>query len=269
RPDIRILIPRKDAVCPLSEKVGVRELAKLREKLPGVEFIATLKAQKAIRGLCEYREELVGTEIRITGNPDFPGKVSGKRLVSLPGLEGLGEVLADLSGGGGISDAPRGGFSGAGSGGGSGEGPGGVLADVFPKGLPVCQIHAQIEPWELVSFKEKHPRAEVLANVLASGEVKILSDHVGDSDGIRGRVEKSRASEFIAVSETGLAGSLSLSFPGKKFFELETEMFCPNMKLTNLKDILRVLEEARAGADSSMTLEKNRIPGVMSDDIFG
>jgi quinolinate synthase len=45
------------------------------------------------------------------------------------------------------------------------------------------------------------------------------------------------------VAEAGLSESLGQAYPEKEFFEPGLEIFCPSMKLTNIKDILRALED--------------------------
>ncbi|MDR2352668.1 MAG: quinolinate synthase NadA, partial [Deltaproteobacteria bacterium] len=113
------------------------------------------------------------------------------------------------------------------------------LADEFA--VPPCQIHAQIEESELHEARRAHPLAKVVVNRLCLSQVKALADFIGDAQELENFIAKSEAREFILVTESGLGESLRLNHPGKKIHELQTEMFCPNMKLTNIKDILAAM----------------------------
>jgi len=75
-------------------------------------------------------------------------------------------------------------------------------------------------------------------NMLCRPEVRAAADFVGDSAGLNRFCSESRARDFIIVSEAGLAEFLTLARPEKNFYETEAEMFCPNMKLTNLKTVI-------------------------------
>jgi quinolinate synthase len=71
-----------------------------------------------------------------------------------------------------------------------------------------------------------------------------MADFTGDSQSIFDWCASMPGGRFLVVAESGLAESLSESFPESLFFEIETEMFCPSMKLVNIKDVLAALEAA-------------------------
>ncbi|MDR1084742.1 MAG: quinolinate synthase NadA [Deltaproteobacteria bacterium] len=106
----------------------------------------------------------------------------------------------------------------------------------------VCQVHWQVEVSHVAQAKKEHPEALVAANVLCQPEVLAMADKIGDSQALWEFCGHHSALEFIVVAEMGLAESLGQTFGHKKFYEPEVEIFCPNMKLTNLKDLITVLE---------------------------
>jgi quinolinate synthase len=235
RPDIAVLVPRADASCPYGEAMGPGEVALLRKSFPEAFIAAGIKTREDVLGLCDavlpFEEGppacLSGKRgLFFNNNSANPG--SGK-ILTLPGLEGLAEL------------DPAGEF----------------LRLSGLKELPRCQIHAQITKDEIEEYRREYPRARILVNILSDPEVRDMGDFVSDADGLYEYVEASLEEEFLIVSETGLAETLRVRYPGKKIRELETEMFCPNMKLTNIKDILYALEaygEAGAG--------RNKVPGL-------
>jgi quinolinate synthase len=201
RPDIPIIIPRLDTLCPLSEKADLSLLEELRRRSPHSLILAGLKTAKDVKDHCD---KILKVEEIPSSYVDHPKR----DVLVLPTLEGPGGRVKES------------------------------LRDLAPK----CMVHAQVEYSEVMELIREHPRAQVLSNSLATDAVKGLSDFIGDTDDLFHYVESCGSQEYIVVSEWGLIESLSESFPGKKFYELQTEMFCPNMKLTNLKDILSALE---------------------------
>jgi quinolinate synthase len=75
----------------------------------------------------------------------------------------------------------------------------------------------------------------------------------------------------LVVAESGLVESLAEAFPESRFFETEVEVFCPNMKLVNIKDVLAALEAARtpdlAAAGLSRPGADAPIASEVKDDI--
>jgi len=53
---------------------------------------------------------------------------------------------------------------------------------------------------------------------------------------------KSDAREFIIGTENSIAEHLSYELPDKEFYALSKKMLCPNMKLTTLMDVYKVLQ---------------------------
>ncbi|MDR2459645.1 MAG: quinolinate synthase NadA [Deltaproteobacteria bacterium] len=203
RPDIPVLVPRADASCPYSESLAPETITKVRKLYPEAIIAAGLKTHKSLLKYCDII-------LPPNPTPSYWEKFNGRRVFVLPSLD---EAPFGLPG-----------------------------VQVFGK-APLCQIHAQIEAKEVLEAKERFPAATVIANILCTPMVKALADYALDSDGIADFVRESTGEEFLVIAESGLVISLAILNPGKKFYELETEMFCPNMKLTNIKDILYALEE--------------------------
>jgi quinolinate synthase len=148
--------------------------------------------------------------------------------------------------------------------------PDGTLRESLRDIAPECQVHALAGPAEVLSERGRHPGALVLLNSLAGEEARAAADFSGDSDALFGFAASSEAREFVVLAEAGLAESLSLAFPGKAFHEPGVEIFCPNMKLTNIKDLLAALEAHQAGPPQGLArLAGAGEPGGKTYDLFG
>ena len=74
-------------------------------------------------------------------------------------------------------------------------------------------------------------------------EVLELADAVLSTTGFLRYAKENAATEFIVGTETGIIPRLEAENPGKRFFPALETMVCPNMKMTNLEDVLAVLQK--------------------------
>lgn len=204
QPEARLLVPRADLSCPLAEAVSLAEVEEAKKLHPGTLVVTDIKVAPEIRALADL-------EISPATVKDVLAKTEGRELIVLPGPQ-----LVDWAG-----------F-------------GGQVAHRWAKA--VCQVHELALPEELAAAKAAHPEAKVAVHLLSRPELWSMADFVGDSTGIYQFCAESEDGEFIIVSEAGLAEFLTSSLAGKTFFETEAEIFCPNMKLTNLKSMVTCLE---------------------------
>ena len=215
RPRAEVLTPRDDLSCPLAEAVSLSEVLDSRRRFPEAKLVADLKARAEIRALAEVEISPETAAGRLAA-------LRGAPLIAVPGPQ-----LVDWAG-----------F-------------GKQLVQRWPQA--VCQVHEQVMPADLAAARAAHPGAVAAVNLLSRPEVRAAADFVGDSAGLRRFCAAHQAAEFIIVSEAGLAEFLAVSLPDKRFHETEVELFCPNMKLTNLKSILARLEALEAGAADPKT----------------
>jgi quinolinate synthase len=108
-------------------------------------------------------------------------------------------------------------------------------------------VHELATAEDLAAARAAHPGAVAAVNLLCRPEVRAAADFVGDSAGLRRFCAAGRAEEFIIVSEAGLAEFLAADMPDRRFHETEAELFCPNMKLTNLKSIIALFLKIEGG----------------------
>ena len=200
RPRAEIFMPRTDLACPLAEAVGPEEVREARLRFPRALVVVDLKARPEIRALADL-------EINPATAAERLARLGGAPILALPGPQ-----LADWAG-----------F-------------GAQVVWRWPRA--VCQVHELATPADLAEARDRHPGVPAAVNLLCRPEVRAAADFIGDSAGISRFCAESRARDFIVVSEAGLAEFLAASRPDKNFYETEAEIFCPNMKLTNLKTVI-------------------------------
>jgi quinolinate synthase len=133
----------------------------------------------------------------------------------------------------------------------------------------VCQVHWQVEVEHLIKAQKEHPRAVKLVNILCQPELLALADKIGDAQSLWDFCGDNPAKEFIVVSEMGLSESLAAQFPQKTFYDPGVEIFCPNMKLTNLRDMIAVLESFQLRAGLVTHFGTRPLGGQFSHDLPG
>lgn len=105
-----------------------------------------------------------------------------------------------------------------------------------------CPIHDKIQAEEIRRARRQHPNAEVLSHPECRKEVLELSDYVGSTSGIIRYAGESAAEEFIICTENGVRFELETRYPRKKFWFVEMEPVCADMKTITLDKILHVLK---------------------------
>jgi quinolinate synthase len=112
-----------------------------------------------------------------------------------------------------------------------------------------CVVHATFAARRLAEARAEHPGALVAAHPECPPEVLDQSDFVGSTTAIVQYCTASPANEFIVLTESGVAHSLSKSAPHKRFHFIPNESCncseCPYMRrntLEKLRDSLRLLE---------------------------
>jgi quinolinate synthase len=106
-----------------------------------------------------------------------------------------------------------------------------------------CNVHERVTTEDVKKARKKHPKALVMAHPECRIEVLEMADHVTSTSGMLRYAHASDAKEFIVGTEIGLMHRLRRENPEKEFYPLRKDMICPNMKKTTLKSILRAFQE--------------------------
>jgi len=98
-----------------------------------------------------------------------------------------------------------------------------------------CNVHTKIKVNDVLSLKEKHPYAFVLAHPECRDEILNLADFVLSTSQMLQKAKD--GDEFIILTETGILYQLQKLYPQKAFYTL-SKAVCPNMKKTSVESIL-------------------------------
>ena len=206
-PQKMVLLPRKDAGCPMADMITAEDLRKLKEKHTDAKVVsyvntnADVKAESDICCTSANAIEVIRnikTE-RIIFTPDknlaaYCQRFVDKEIISWNGY---------------------------------------------------CYVHEKIRKEEVSLAKEKFPDALLLVHPECNPLVIDLADEVLSTSGMLNFAKKTDKKIFLIGTEEGLIYRLKKENPGKEFYAAGTAKMCRNMKLTALNDVYFSLKEER------------------------
>jgi quinolinate synthase len=204
-PGKKVLLPRPDAGCPMADMVTAEDLKVLKSQHPGVPVVTYVNSSadvKAESDICCTS----ANAIKVVRS------LQEKELIFVPDRN-LGRWVAQF--------VPEKEF-------------------IFWEGF--CPTHERMTVAAVLQKKSEHPDALFICHPESAPEVTALSDYACSTSGMYDYCRTSPAKKFIIGTEAGILYKLRLENPGKEFILASPALFCPNMKLTSLEDLLYALQ---------------------------
>ncbi len=206
-PKKMVLLPRKEAGCPMADMITADDLRILKEKYPGakvVSYVNTNADVKAESDICCTSANAV----------EVVRNIKTERIIFTPdkNLAAYCERFVDK--------------------------------EIIPWN-GYCYVHEKIRKEEVRLAKEKFPDALLLVHPECNPSVIDLADEVLSTSGMLSFAKKSDKKIFLIGTEEGLIYRLKKENPGKEFYAAGTAKMCRNMKLTTLNDVYFSLKEER------------------------
>jgi quinolinate synthetase complex, A subunit len=208
-PSKKVLIPEPEAHCPMASMCTADQLEVYRNKNPGVSiagYVNSTASSKAKMDLCCTSSNAVKAV----------SSMKERKILFVPD-KNLGAYVA--------SKLPE---------------------KEIELWNGYCPVHHGITEENILSLKEKYPRAIVLAHPECRPPVLKLADQIGSTEFILNMVGELDAKEFVIVTEKGMRHRLEKRYPGRKFYFVDNAV-CITMKMTTLNSVLRCLENMETG----------------------
>lgn len=226
-PDKTVLIPDKDAGCPLANMVDKDSLRKFKKDYPGapvVAYVNTTAEVKAESDICctsANSIKIVNSlpQSQILFIPDkhlanyTASKISDKRIIPYSGY---------------------------------------------------CPVHMKILPEDILKMKKRYPKAKIIVHPECTTDVIKLADEVLSTGGMVKYAKESKAKEFIIGTEVGILYRLRKENPGKSFYPASESAICSDMKLTTLKKVFTSLSEMKYEVKVPEGIRKSVLKAVTS-----
>jgi quinolinate synthase len=203
-PEKTVILPDRDAHCPMAAMVDVESLTWLKNDHPKakvVSYINTTAEVKTLSDICctsangiKVIESLKADEIIFTPDTNLGSYIKrfikDKNIILFPGI---------------------------------------------------CPTHHNITTDDILYLKDLHPQAEILVHPECQTEVIDIADHVFSTNGMVNYAKTAPIDEFIIGTEKDLCHRLKKENPDKSFYPVE-KAICPNMKKITLEKILNSLK---------------------------
>jgi len=206
-PDKTVLLPRKEAGCPMADMVTSHDVIALKEKYPDakvVSYVNTNADVKAETDVCCTSANAV----------EVVRNIDADRVIFVPDRN-LGSYV------GRFVDKEI------------------ILWDGY------CYVHENITKKEVVQAKEKYPDALLLVHPECNPSVIDVADKVLSTGGMVNFVRESKAKKFLIGTEEGIIYRLKKENPDKEFYTAGTPRMCRDMKITTLNDVHHSLKYER------------------------
>ncbi|MGC9337157.1 MAG: quinolinate synthase NadA [Candidatus Cloacimonadia bacterium] len=206
-PEKAVLLPVKEAGCPMADMITAEELRGLKKKYPDakvVSYVNTNADVKAESDVCCTSANAV----KVVKN------VEAERIIFTPD-KNLASYCQRF-----------------------------VDKEIIPWN-GYCYVHERITKKEVLLAKKEFPDALLIVHPECNPAVIDLADAVLSTSQMVEFARKSDKKRFLIGTEEGLIYRLKKENPEKEFCAAGSPKVCRNMKLTTLNDVYRALEEER------------------------
>jgi quinolinate synthase len=202
-----VLLPDKNAGCPMADMITAEALRKLKAEHPRAKVLCYVNTSAEVKAECD----LCCTS------------ANAVRMVS--------EVLRDAEEIIFVPDRYLAAFT------------AGKTGRTFITWPGFCPTHARILPEHVEAARAKYPGAAVMVHPECRPEVIALADIAISTGGMSRFAAESKARDIIVGTEEGIIHRLRKENPTKVFHPISDVVVCPNMKKTTLEKILWSLED--------------------------
>jgi len=205
-PEKTVLLPEKNAGCPMADMITGQQLAELKSAHPEALVVCYVNTPAEVKALSDY--------CCTSGNAvELVNSIPPQREIIFVPDKYLGQFIIDRTG----KDM--------------------ILWPGY------CPTHVLITAEDIQNAKAKYPDAVVLAHPECSDQVRKCADELLSTSGMLNFAEKSEAKRFIIGTEIGIIHALKKRNPSAEFIPVTDRAICPNMKKITLAKVIGALED--------------------------
>lgn len=203
-PNKTVIIPDERAGCPMADMVNVDGLRKLKARHPNAKVVAYINTSAEVKA---------ETDICCTSANAIKviEAVDSDEVIWVPD-KNLGDYVQKHTG----------------------------KKLIIWEGY--CNTHDMLTVRDVEEMRNQYPQAQFVVHPECRPEVVKLGDFVGSTTAIIKYCRESDCREFIVGTEDGTGYQLRLDSPDKTFHFATKYLVCPNMKVNNLKKVVKCLE---------------------------
>ncbi|HRU41495.1 MAG TPA: quinolinate synthase NadA [Candidatus Diapherotrites archaeon] len=203
-PDKTVLLPVRDAGCPMADMVTAPKLREMKARYPDAAVVCYVNSSAEVKAesdvCCTSSNALKVVE-----------SLENKQVIFVPD-KNLGSYIASK-----VKNKEI----------------------ILWKGF--CITHKRVKVEEVQKIRQLHPNAKILMHPECEPEVQKLADFLGSTSAIINYAREIPEKDIIIGTEEGILHLLKKQNPDKNFYLLSTGLICTNMKKTRLEDVHRAL----------------------------
>lgn len=206
-PKKRVLIPEKDAGCPMADMITASQLRELKQKHPKSKVLTYVNSSaevKAESDVCCTSANSIKVVEKVFRPGDEVIFVPDKYLAQYTAKQAKRDFI------------------------------------IWPG---YCPSHAKIMATDIKKQRENYPDAKVLVHPECRPEVIELADRVLSTSGMIKFAKEAKSKEIILGTEPGMVYPLKRIAPDKNFYPASQKAVCPNMKKNSLEKVLWALQD--------------------------
>ncbi|BFH71755.1 quinolinate synthetase [Paenibacillus dendritiformis] len=203
-PHKTVIIPDERAGCPMADMVNVDGLRKLKAEHPNAKVVTYINSSAEIKA---------ETDICCTSSNAVKviASLDAEEIIWVPD-KNLGHYVEQQTG------------------------------RSLIKWEGYCNTHDMLTVKDVMEMKAKYPGAPFVVHPECRPEVVAMGDFVGSTTAIIDYCKRSDAADIIVGTEDGTGYQLRKDSPEKRFHFATKYLVCPNMKVNNLKKLVKCLE---------------------------
>lgn len=218
-PEKTILLPVKEAGCPMADMITTKELKVLKNKYPGVPVVCYVNSSAEVKA----ESDVCCTSSNAL---EIVNSLNSKQVIFVPD-KNLGSYIQ--------RNLPEKEI---------------ILWEGF------CPTHMRIKEEEILQSKKEHPKAKFMAHPECPQKLLQHADYIGSTSGMLKYAKLDKSKEFIVGTELGMIYRLEQENRTKKFYCPSEHFICADMKLTTLGWVAHSLEDLVFEVKVSDTIRK-------------
>ena len=206
-PEKTVLLPEKDAGCPMADMITASEMREWKKRYPGRKVVCYVNTTAEVKAECdicctssnavEVVESLDGDEILFAPDKNlaaYVARYTNKKIIPWDGY---------------------------------------------------CYVHNNIHVKDVEEKRRLYPDAEVWVHPESRPEVIDIADKVFSTGKMVKEARKTKKNKIILGTEAGMTYRLKQENPDKEFYPAKDLSFCFNMKKIDLNKVLKSLEDLK------------------------
>jgi len=223
-PEKTILLPEKDAGCPMADMITASDMREWKKRYPGrkaVCYVNTTAEVKAECDICctssnavEVVESLDGDEILFAPDKNLAAYVArhtNKKIIPWDGY---------------------------------------------------CYVHNNIHVKDIEEKRRLYPDAEVWVHPESRPDVIDIADEVFSTGKMVKEARETKKNKIILGTEAGITYRLKQENPGKEFYPAKDLSFCFNMKKIDLNKVLKSFEDLKYKVEVPSEISKKALGSI-------